>query len=100
MGGDACAYLDRMYASGDLVVSDEARELARACSATGSAGWIAAPRDVDQSHRDARDCCRRRSAGSIAWRGRAATAHVQRARPRLAHDASRHCTAAIALWPE
>ena len=37
-------YLDRMYASGDLVVSDEARALARAVlSPPAAARWIAAP---------------------------------------------------------
>ena len=40
---DTRAYLDRMYASGDLVVSQEARELARAVLAPAAAGWIAAP---------------------------------------------------------
>jgi len=38
----ARAYLDRMYASGDLVVSDQARELARAVLSPAAA-WIAAP---------------------------------------------------------
>jgi uncharacterized protein (DUF2236 family) len=37
------AYLDRMYASGDLVVSDDARALARAVLSPAAAGWIAAP---------------------------------------------------------
>ena len=37
------AYLDRMYASGDLVVSDEAHALARAVLSPAAAGWLAAP---------------------------------------------------------
>jgi uncharacterized protein (DUF2236 family) len=40
---DTRAYLDRMYGSGDLVVSHEARALARAVLSPGAAGWIAAP---------------------------------------------------------
>ena len=40
---EARAYLDRMYASGDLVVGDEARALARAVLSPAGAGWIAAP---------------------------------------------------------
>ena len=39
----ARAYLDRMYASGDLVVSAQARELARAVLSPAAAAWIAAP---------------------------------------------------------
>jgi uncharacterized protein (DUF2236 family) len=40
---DARAYLDRMYASGDLVVSDQARSLARAVLSPSAARWIAGP---------------------------------------------------------
>jgi uncharacterized protein (DUF2236 family) len=40
---DTRVYLDRMYASGDLVVSDEARALARAVLSPAAAGWIASP---------------------------------------------------------
>jgi uncharacterized protein (DUF2236 family) len=37
------AYLDRTYASGDLVVSEQARELARAVLSPAGAAWIASP---------------------------------------------------------
>lgn len=37
------AYLDRMYGSGDLVVSGQARELARAVLSPAGAAWIASP---------------------------------------------------------
>jgi uncharacterized protein (DUF2236 family) len=40
---EASAYLDRMYASGDLVVSDQARELARAVLSPSAAAILAAP---------------------------------------------------------
>jgi uncharacterized protein (DUF2236 family) len=40
---EARAYLDRMYASGDLVVSGQARELARAVLAPAGAAWMAWP---------------------------------------------------------
>ena len=40
---DARAYLDRMYASGDLVVSGQARDLARAVLAPAGAAWMASP---------------------------------------------------------
>jgi uncharacterized protein (DUF2236 family) len=39
----ARTYLDRMHASGDLVVSAQARELARAVLSPGAAAWVAAP---------------------------------------------------------
>jgi uncharacterized protein (DUF2236 family) len=40
---DTRAYLDRVYASGDLVVSDDARTLARAVLSPSAATWIAGP---------------------------------------------------------
>jgi uncharacterized protein (DUF2236 family) len=40
---EARAYLDRMYASGDLEVTEQARTLARAVLSPAAAGWIAAP---------------------------------------------------------
>ena len=40
---EARAYLDRMYASGDLVVSEQAQELAHAVLSPSAAAWIAAP---------------------------------------------------------
>ena len=94
------AYLDRMYASGDLVVSDEARALARAVLSPAAAGWIAAP---------------------ATWTNRIVTlgllppsdppairlrldaresADVQRARPRACARSRRVMPDALALWPE
>jgi uncharacterized protein (DUF2236 family) len=40
---DARAYLDRMYASGDLEVTEQALTLARAVLSPGAARWIAGP---------------------------------------------------------
>jgi len=40
---EARAYLDRVYASGDLVVSEQAQELAHAVLSPSAAAWIAAP---------------------------------------------------------
>jgi uncharacterized protein (DUF2236 family) len=40
---DARAYLDRMYSSGDLVVSPHARDLAHAVLSPAAARWVAGP---------------------------------------------------------
>ena len=51
---EARVYLDRMYASGDLVVTDEARALARAVLSPAGSRLDRRSRDVDQPHRDTR----------------------------------------------
>ena len=96
---EARAYLDRMYGSGTLEVTEQAQTLSRAVlSPPAAAAWVAGPATwTTASSRWA--CCRRRSDGRIASTGRASISGRQRAGAGAPFDAARDA-ACRHRWPE